>query len=168
VEPDEEFEQLAVAQSDELNLTLDGWEGPLDLLLSLARVQKVDLAQISILQLVEQYLTYLNEARAPLPPISDPNEPLHIDSLGLIRLVSFLESDLGVRVEDDELLADRNVEGPSLLGPSLDGNRGIAGIGSIRVFHSRFRHDSLELPFEPGETRQGSASSLIGKRPGIL
>lgn len=64
METDEEFEQLAVAQSDELNLTLDGWEGPLDLLLSLARVQKVDLAQISILQLVEQYLVYLNEARA--------------------------------------------------------------------------------------------------------
>jgi len=49
---------------------------------------------------------YLDEARAPLPPITDPNEPLHIDSLGLIRLVSFLESDLGIRVEDDELLAD--------------------------------------------------------------
>jgi segregation and condensation protein A len=64
VETDEEFEQRPVAQSDELNLTLDGWEGPLDLLLSLARVQKVDLAQISILQLVEQYLAYLNEARA--------------------------------------------------------------------------------------------------------
>ncbi len=45
-------------------MTLDGWEGPLDLLLSLARAQKVDLAQISILQLVEQYLTYLAEARA--------------------------------------------------------------------------------------------------------
>ena len=43
---------------------LDGWEGPLDLLLNLARAQKVDLAQISILQLVEQYLTYLAEARA--------------------------------------------------------------------------------------------------------
>jgi len=49
---------------DELNLSLDGWEGPLDLLLSLARSQKVDLAQISILELVEQYLAYLNEARA--------------------------------------------------------------------------------------------------------
>ncbi len=49
---------------DELTLSLDGWEGPLDLLLSLARVQKVDLAQISILQLVEQYLAYLAEARA--------------------------------------------------------------------------------------------------------
>src|SRR5215510_2329074 len=64
MESDEEFEQRPVAQSDELNLTLDGWEGPLDLLLSLARVQKVDLAQISILQLVEQYLAYLTEARA--------------------------------------------------------------------------------------------------------
>ncbi|HEX2803738.1 MAG TPA: ScpA family protein, partial [Sphingomicrobium sp.] len=49
---------------DELNLSLDGWEGPLDLLLSLARAQKVDLAQISILELVEQYLAYLGDARA--------------------------------------------------------------------------------------------------------
>ena len=61
---DEDFEERPVRKSDELNLTLDGWEGPLDLLLSLARAQKVDLAQISILQLVEQYLAYLSEARA--------------------------------------------------------------------------------------------------------
>ena len=49
---------------DELTLNIDGWEGPLDLLLNLARAQKVDLAQISILQLVEQYLAYLNGAKA--------------------------------------------------------------------------------------------------------
>ena len=61
---DEDFDERPIRQPDELTLSLDGWEGPLDLLLSLARVQKVDLAQISILQLVEQYLTYLNEARA--------------------------------------------------------------------------------------------------------
>jgi segregation and condensation protein A len=61
---DEDFDERPVRQSDELNLSLDGWEGPLDLLLSLARTQKVDLAQISILQLVEQYLVYLAEARA--------------------------------------------------------------------------------------------------------
>ena len=61
---DEDFEKPSVRQSDELNLMLDGWEGPLDLLLTLARVQKVDLAQISILQLVEQYLAYLSQARA--------------------------------------------------------------------------------------------------------
>ena len=54
----------ASRDGDELNLSLDGWEGPLDLLLSLARAQKVDLAQISILELVEQYLAYLGEARA--------------------------------------------------------------------------------------------------------
>lgn len=50
--------------SDTLKIALDGWEGPLDLLLALARTQKVDLRQISILQLVEQYLAFVNEARA--------------------------------------------------------------------------------------------------------
>ena len=50
--------------SQELTLNLDGWEGPLDLLLNLARAQKVDLAQISILQLVDQYTDYIANARA--------------------------------------------------------------------------------------------------------
>ena len=62
---EEDFTERPVRQSEELTLNLDGWEGPLDLLLNLARAQKVDLAQISILQLVEQYLAYLAEARAP-------------------------------------------------------------------------------------------------------
>ena len=56
--------ESAARDGDELNLSLDGWEGPLDLLLNLARQQKVDLHQISILALVEQYLTYLEEAKA--------------------------------------------------------------------------------------------------------
>ena len=50
--------------ADALTLDLDGWEGPLDLLLALARSQKVDLKQISILALVEQYLTYVEQARS--------------------------------------------------------------------------------------------------------
>ena len=49
---------------DTLTLTLDGWEGPLDLLLALARAQKVDLHAISILALVEQYLAYLEQAKS--------------------------------------------------------------------------------------------------------
>jgi segregation and condensation protein A len=56
--------RLVRDEPEELNLSLDGWEGPLDLLLELARVQKVDLAQISILALVEQYLAFLGLARA--------------------------------------------------------------------------------------------------------
>jgi segregation and condensation protein A len=64
VETDAEFDERPVRQSDELTLALDGWEGPLDLLLNLARAQKVDLAQISILQLVDQYIAYIAGARA--------------------------------------------------------------------------------------------------------
>ncbi|MAX00565.1 MAG: segregation/condensation protein A [Sphingomonas sp.] len=49
---------------DTLELDIEGWEGPLDLLLALARTQKVDLREISILELVEQYLGYVENARA--------------------------------------------------------------------------------------------------------
>ena len=44
---------------DVLTIDIDGWEGPLDLLLALARNQKVDLRQLSILALVEQYLVFM-------------------------------------------------------------------------------------------------------------
>ena len=46
-----------------LIVDIDGFEGPLDLLLTMARVQKVDLMQVSILQLAEQYLTFVEQAR---------------------------------------------------------------------------------------------------------
>jgi segregation and condensation protein A len=51
--------------SDEPALVIDveGFEGPLDLLLTLARQQKVDLAKISILALADQYLAFIEEAR---------------------------------------------------------------------------------------------------------
>ena len=49
---------------DVLVLELDGFEGPLDLLLVLARSQKVDLTKLSILRLAEQYLEYIEAARA--------------------------------------------------------------------------------------------------------
>jgi segregation and condensation protein A len=56
---------LAERGSDEPALVVDveGFEGPLDLLLMLARQQKVDLAKISILALADQYLTFIEEAR---------------------------------------------------------------------------------------------------------
>jgi len=46
-----------------LFVILDGFEGPIDLLLSLARDQKVDLSKIAILPLAEQYLAFINSAR---------------------------------------------------------------------------------------------------------
>lgn len=53
-----------MSDADALTIDIDGWEGPLDLLLALARTQKVDLRELSILALVEQYLGYIHEARA--------------------------------------------------------------------------------------------------------
>ncbi|MEE4119210.1 MAG: ScpA family protein [Paracoccaceae bacterium] len=50
--------------AETLVVDVDGFEGPLDLLLTLARTQKVDLRQISVLQLAEQYLRFVDEARA--------------------------------------------------------------------------------------------------------
>ena len=49
---------------------------------------------------------YIDNNRGSLPPITDPDEPLQIDSLGLIRMVAFLETELGIRIEDEELVAD--------------------------------------------------------------
>src|SRR5688500_4527649 len=47
----------------ELILDLEGYEGPLDVLLTLARDQKVDLRRISMLALVDQYLVFVQQAR---------------------------------------------------------------------------------------------------------
>ena len=48
---------------DVLTIDIDGWEGPLDLLLALARGQKVDLRELSILDLTQQYLDFIENAR---------------------------------------------------------------------------------------------------------
>ena len=50
--------------AEALIVDVDGFEGPLDLLLSLSRTQKVDLRKISVLQLAEQYLLFVNKASA--------------------------------------------------------------------------------------------------------
>lgn len=54
----------APAPEQALRVDVDGFEGPLDLLLALARTQKVDLARISVVALADQYLEFIAEARA--------------------------------------------------------------------------------------------------------
>ena len=49
---------------------------------------------------------YIDSNRIPLSPIKDEDEPLQIDSLAIVRLVAFLETDLGIRIEDEELVAE--------------------------------------------------------------
>ena len=57
------FESTPIADEDALIIEVDGFEGPLDLLLALARNQKVDIAKISVLQLADQYLAFMDSAR---------------------------------------------------------------------------------------------------------
>src|SRR3569833_1655391 len=58
------FDTVPVTAEDgALLVQVDGFEGPLDLLLTLARNQKVDIAKISILKLAEQYLEFIESAK---------------------------------------------------------------------------------------------------------
>ncbi|MGF1474164.1 MAG: segregation and condensation protein A [Geminicoccaceae bacterium] len=59
-EPVTEVERTTADET--LVVSLDGFEGPIDLLLTLARNQKVDLAKISILALVDQYMAFMAKA----------------------------------------------------------------------------------------------------------
>jgi segregation and condensation protein A len=59
----EEDQREEIAPEDALLLDLDGYEGPIDVLLALARDQKVDLRKISILDLADQYLAFIARAR---------------------------------------------------------------------------------------------------------
>src|SRR5580765_5538876 len=66
--PETDFEAWEAAEDalgthEALVVSLDGFEGPLDVLLALARTQKVDLAKISVLALADQYLLFIAEAR---------------------------------------------------------------------------------------------------------
>jgi segregation and condensation protein A len=57
-----ELDAAPIAPEEALVVTVDGFEGPLDLLLALARDQKVDLAKISVLKLADQYLEFVESA----------------------------------------------------------------------------------------------------------
>jgi segregation and condensation protein A len=77
----------ALADSAGFVVDLEGFEGPIDLLLSLAREQKVDLAKISILALAEQYLAYVQRAR-------DLKLELAADYLVMAAWLAYLKSRL--------------------------------------------------------------------------
>lgn len=59
----DDFDVKFVSNEQRLIVDVDGFEGPLDLLLALARTQKVDLTRISVLALVEQYFQFIEEAQ---------------------------------------------------------------------------------------------------------
>lgn len=74
-----------LVEPEQLVLDLDGYEGPIDLLLSLARAQKLDLAKISILALADQYLDFIAERRRLDLEVAD-------DYLVMAAVLAYLKS----------------------------------------------------------------------------
>ena len=80
---------------DRLVVDVEGFEGPLDLLLALARTQKVDLAKISVLALAQQYLDFIAEARRLRLEVA-------ADYLVMAAWLTFLKSKLLLPAEPSE------------------------------------------------------------------
>ncbi len=95
-EPQSVTDRLA---AEALVVDVDGYEGPLDLLLNMARTQKVDLRRISILELAKQYLAFVDEAKTL-------RIELAADYLVMAAWLAFLKSRLLLPPDPEE-------EGPS-------------------------------------------------------
>ncbi|HKQ54597.1 MAG TPA: ScpA family protein [Methyloceanibacter sp.] len=87
--------EAVLEAGDRLVVDVEGFEGPLDLLLALARTQKVDLAKISVLALAQQYLDFIAEARRLRLEIA-------ADYLVMAAWLAFLKSKLLLPAEPSE------------------------------------------------------------------
>jgi segregation and condensation protein A len=94
--PDPRFGKMDdVSEEERLIVDIDGFEGPLDVLLTLSRTQKVDLKQISILDLVKQYLEFVQQAR-------ELRLELAADYLVMAAWLAYLKSRLLLPEEENE------------------------------------------------------------------
>ncbi|MGB0749664.1 MAG: segregation and condensation protein A [Magnetospiraceae bacterium] len=93
--PDLQEQDPETPARDQLRVDVSGWEGPLDVLLSLARDQKVDLTHISILELADQYLAWITAARRF-------NLELAADYLVMASWLAYLKSRLLLPEEEKE------------------------------------------------------------------
>jgi len=93
---------------------------------------------------------YIDTSRSPLPPVTDPDEPLQLDSLGMVRLVAFLECNFGYRVEDEELTT-KNFATVRSLGELLANKTPTAWTGKVKRLvkqgpNGKKAHMSVALP----------------------
>jgi len=89
-----ERDDQGLSAAETLVVDVEGFEGPLDLLLALARTQKVDLAGISVLALAQQYLDFIAEARRLRLEIA-------ADYLVMAAWLTFLKSKLLLPAQQD-------------------------------------------------------------------
>ncbi len=163
-----------VADSDSLLLKLDSYEGPIDVLLQLARDQKVDLAQISILQLARQYLAFIDRAQ-------ELSLDLAAEYLVMAAWLAYLKSRLLLpkeKSEGDEPSADMMAEALSYQLRRLEGIQSgaqkmaqrmrlfldVHGRGEKEKFESvepdKYTVDLYQLLKAYGDIRQRTTSSF--------
>jgi segregation and condensation protein A len=167
--------------SEQLVLELDGYEGPIDLLLALAREQKVDLGRISILSLADQYLAFISR---------QPSLRLEIaaDYLVMAAWLAYLKSRLLLPQppEDDEPNA---AEFAAALEQRLELLEAMQNAGRQLMARPRLGHDVFlreaaegltvvavpvyeltlyELLRVYGESRRSSARAVLSIEPSIF
>lgn len=108
-----EASDAAEGSDDALLLDIDGYEGPLHLLLDLARKQKVDLARVSILELAEQYLNFIKTAQ-------DLRIELAADYLVMAAWLAYLKSRLILPHEKAEVETPQAQEMAAMLAFRLE------------------------------------------------
>jgi segregation and condensation protein A len=121
-EPHRTAQGWAAGDDDAFVVDLDGFEGPLDLLLSLARADKLDLREISIGELAEQYLAYIALVRRA-------NLEIAAEYLVMAAWLAYLKSRLllPAPAEADEPSAEALAEALALQLRCLDAVRRLGG-----------------------------------------
>jgi segregation and condensation protein A len=163
-------------------LDLDGYEGPIDLLLSLAREQKVDLAKISILALADQYLAFIERQQ-------QLRLALAADYLVMAAWLAYLKSRLLLpqqTIDDDEpdaaefaailghrlkLLEAMQIAGHRLMArPRLGDEVFLRGApeGLAAVAVPVWRLDLYQLLRAYGEGRRRTTTAVLAIEPSVL
>ena len=146
-----DFDLAQATGEPAFTVDLDGFEGPLDLLLELARRQRVDLARISILALAEQYLRFIEAARKL-------RLELAADYLVMAAWLAFLKSRLLLPAPSQP--ADADVDAPALAEALAQRLRTLAAIrkaGEYLMGRPRLGRDF----FARGEPEAAEASGRV-------
>jgi segregation and condensation protein A len=158
---DFEAATAATLDGEALIIDIDGFEGPLDVLLALARTQKVDLVKLSITKLAEQYLAFVREARRL-------RFSLAADYLVMAAWLAFLKSRLLLprpeRPADDEIPAETVAAQLAFRIAKLDAmRRAVAALASrpIRNRDVFMRGDPDTLRIVSHSRRDGDLAALM-------
>jgi segregation and condensation protein A len=93
---------MKLNENDSLNISIDNYSGPLEVLLDLAKSQKVNLVDISITQLADQFIKFINNAK-------DVNLDLASEYLLMATWLAYLKSKLLLPEDDEEEFKAREV-----------------------------------------------------------